>query len=50
MSAMNTTLSRPAGGRRRYSPLILLILPLVLFLGLFFVWPILGLLKQGFYV
>lgn len=51
MSAIiSTTLSRPAGRRRRYSPLMLLILPLVLFLGLFFVWPILGLLKQGFYV
>lgn len=36
-------------GQRRYSPLVLLVLPLLVFLALFFIWPILGLLKQGFY-
>lgn len=34
---------------RRFSRLTLLALPLLLFLALFFIWPIIGLLKQGFY-
>ncbi|MEG3132707.1 ABC transporter permease subunit [Rouxiella sp. T17] len=34
---------------RRFSRLTLLALPLLVFLTLFFIWPIIGLLKQGFY-
>ncbi|KAB8313781.1 ABC transporter permease subunit [Erwinia endophytica] len=34
---------------RRFSRLVLLTLPLLIFLALFFFWPIMGLLKQGFY-
>ncbi|WP_237712975.1 iron ABC transporter permease [Serratia sp. M24T3] len=36
-------------GMRRFSRLTLLALPLLIFLALFFIWPILGLLKEGFY-
>lgn len=50
MSATSLTASPLRAHRRRMSPMVLLVLPLLLFLALFFIWPILGLLKQGFYV
>ncbi|WP_413721362.1 ABC transporter permease subunit [Sodalis sp. RH23] len=48
-----STITLSAAGRdketRRFSRLCLLALPLLVFLALFFIWPILGLLKQGLY-
>ncbi len=50
MLAIPPTSIAPVDHRRRFSRMTLLVLPLLLFLALFFIWPIMGLLKQGFYV
>lgn len=49
MSSIMVSEAVEAPEKRRFSRLVLLALPLLVFLALFFIWPILGLLKQGFY-
>lgn len=49
MSTITLSTTVREKGKRRLSRLTLLVLPLLAFLALFFIWPILALLKQGFY-
>ncbi|MBP2171350.1 putative spermidine/putrescine transport system permease protein [Erwinia toletana] len=49
MSSITLSATASEKGIRRFSRLTLLALPLLVFLALFFIWPIIELLKQGFY-